>query len=37
VSELDFLDTFFAADCSHPGNNIQPVLAVARHFRAASA
>jgi 2-methylcitrate dehydratase len=31
VSELDFHDTFFAAGCSHPGDNIPPVLAVAQH------
>jgi 2-methylcitrate dehydratase len=31
VRELDFHDTFFAADYSHPGDNIPPVLAVAQH------
>jgi 2-methylcitrate dehydratase PrpD len=31
VSELDFHDTFLAADCSHPGDNIPPILAVAQH------
>lgn len=29
VRELDFHDTFLAADYSHPGDNIPPVLAVA--------
>jgi 2-methylcitrate dehydratase len=31
VRELDFHDTFLAADYSHPGDNIAPVLAVAQH------
>ena len=31
VRELDFHDTFLAADYSHPGDNIPPVLAVAQH------
>jgi 2-methylcitrate dehydratase len=31
VRELDFHDTFLAADYSHPGDNILPVLAVAQH------
>ncbi len=31
VHELDFHDTFLAADYSHPGDNIPPVLAVAQH------
>jgi 2-methylcitrate dehydratase len=30
--ELDFHDTFLAADYSHPGDNIPPVLAVAQHL-----
>jgi 2-methylcitrate dehydratase len=33
VRELDFHDTFLAADYSHPGDNIPPVLAVAQHCR----
>ena len=35
VRELDFHDTFLAADYSHPGDNIPPL--VARSPRAASA
>ena len=31
VRELDFHDTFLAADYSHPGDNIPPILAVAEH------
>ncbi len=31
VRELDYHDTFLAADYSHPGDNIPPVLAVAEH------
>src|SRR5699024_1252675 len=31
VRELDFHDTFLAADYSHPGDNIPAVLAVAQH------
>ena len=31
VRELDCHDTFLAADYSHPGDNIPPVLAVAQH------
>ncbi len=31
VRELDFHDTFLAADYSHPGDNIAPILAVAQH------
>ncbi|WP_086820463.1 MmgE/PrpD family protein [Allokutzneria sp. NRRL B-24872] len=31
VRELDFHDTFLAADYSHPADNIPPVLAVAQH------
>ena len=30
VRELDFHDTFLAADYSHPGDNIPPLLAVAQ-------
>ena len=30
VRELDFHDTFLAADYSHPGDNIPPMLAVAQ-------
>lgn len=32
VRELDFHDTYLAADYSHPGDNIPPVLAVAQHM-----
>lgn len=31
VRELDFHDTFLAADYSHPGDNIPPILAIAQH------
>lgn len=31
VRELDFHDTFLAADYSHPADNIPPILAVAQH------
>ncbi|MEE6281943.1 MmgE/PrpD family protein [Georgenia sp. MJ170] len=34
VRELDFHDTFLAADYSHPADNIPPVLAVAQHLAA---
>lgn len=34
VRELDYHDTFLAADYSHPGDNIPPVLAVAQHVAA---
>ncbi len=37
VRELDYHDTFLAAEYSHPGDNIPPVTAVAQHaarFRA---
>ncbi|MCT7658541.1 MmgE/PrpD family protein [Mycobacterium deserti] len=34
VRELDFHDTFLAADYSHPGDNIPPILAVAQHMGA---
>src|SRR5262245_56257723 len=37
VRELDFHDTFLAADYSHPGDNIPPVLAVAQHCGASGA
>ena len=30
VRELDYHDTFLAADYSHPGDNIPPILAVAQ-------
>ena len=32
VRELDYHDTFLAADYSHPGDNIPPILAVAQHM-----
>lgn len=35
VRELDFHDTFLAADYSHPGDNIPPILAAAQHVAAA--
>ena len=31
VRELDFHDTFLAADYAHPADNIPPILAVAQH------
>ncbi|RAJ45368.1 2-methylcitrate dehydratase [Kitasatospora sp. SolWspMP-SS2h] len=31
VRELDFHDTYLAADYSHPGDNVPPLLAVAQH------
>jgi 2-methylcitrate dehydratase len=31
VRELDFHDTFLAAEYSHPGDNIVPIVAVAQH------
>ncbi|NUU18588.1 MmgE/PrpD family protein [Cellulomonas humilata] len=31
VRELDYHDTFLAADYSHPGDNIPPLVAVAQH------
>jgi 2-methylcitrate dehydratase len=31
VRELDFHDTFLAADYSHPADNIPPIMAVAQH------
>ncbi|MGR0220606.1 MmgE/PrpD family protein [Agromyces sp. ZXT2-6] len=35
VRELDYHDTFLAADYSHPGDNIPPIVAVAQHLAAA--
>ncbi len=32
VRELDYHDTFLAAEYSHPGDNIPPVIAVAQHL-----
>lgn len=32
VRELDYHDTFLAAEYSHPGDNIPPLLAVAQHL-----
>ena len=37
VRELDFHDTFLAADYSHPGDNIPPVLAVAQQMEKSGA
>jgi 2-methylcitrate dehydratase len=37
VRELDFHDTFLAADYSHPGDNIPPILAVAQHLGSSGA
>ncbi|QOZ36489.1 MmgE/PrpD family protein [Bradyrhizobium sp. CCBAU 53421] len=37
VRELDFHDTFLAADYSHPGDNIPPILAVAQHCKRSGA
>ncbi len=34
VRELDYHDTFLAAEYSHPGDNIPPILAVAQHVGA---
>ncbi|CAO5162178.1 2-methylcitrate dehydratase 2 [Frankia sp. AiPs1] len=34
VRELDFHDTYLAADYSHPGDNIPPILAVAQQLGA---
>lgn len=31
VRELDYHDTFLAAEYSHPGDNIPPIIAVAQH------
>ena len=32
VRELDYHDTFLAADYSHPGDNIAPLVAVAQQL-----
>ena len=37
VRELDYHDTFLAADYSHPGDNIPPLLAVAQHVGSSGA
>lgn len=37
VRELDFHDTFLAADYSHPGDNIPPILAVAQQLNKSGA
>ncbi|UPO77870.1 MmgE/PrpD family protein [Arthrobacter sp. Helios] len=37
VRELDYHDTFLAADYSHPGDNIPPILAAAQHTGASGA
>jgi 2-methylcitrate dehydratase len=37
VRELDFHDTVLAAEYSHPGDNIPPILAVAQHTGATGA
>lgn len=37
VRELDYHDTFLAAEYSHPGDNIPPILAVAQHAGATGA
>ena len=37
VRELDYHDTYLAADYSHPGDNIPPLLAVAQHTGAGGA
>ncbi|WAP50964.1 MmgE/PrpD family protein [Arthrobacter sp. ATA002] len=37
VRELDYHDTFLAAEYSHPGDNIPPLLAVAQHTGASGA
>ncbi|KRF06091.1 2-methylcitrate dehydratase [Arthrobacter sp. Soil782] len=37
VRELDYHDTFLAADYSHPGDNVPPILAVAQHTGASGA
>ncbi len=34
VRELDYHDTFLAAEYSHPGDNIPPIVAVAQHVGA---
>ncbi|HEY5303537.1 MAG TPA: MmgE/PrpD family protein [Acidimicrobiales bacterium] len=35
VRELDFHDTFLAAEYSHPGDNVAPLVAVAQHVATA--
>jgi len=37
VRELDYHDTFLAAEYSHPGDNIPPILAAAQHAGATGA
>lgn len=37
VRELDFHDTFLAADYAHPGDSIQPLIAVAQQTRRSGA
>ena len=37
VRELDYHDTFLAAEYSHPGDNIPPILAVAQHLECSGA
>ncbi|ORA20060.1 2-methylcitrate dehydratase PrpD [Mycobacterium arosiense] len=37
VRELDFHDTFLAAEYSHPGDNIPPLVAVAQHLEISGA
>ncbi|WP_404321789.1 MmgE/PrpD family protein [Arthrobacter luteolus] len=37
VRELDYHDTFLAAEYSHPGDNIPPILAAAQHTGATGA
>ena len=37
VRELDFHDTFLAADYSHPGDNIPPILAVGEKLKKSGA
>ena len=37
VRDLDFHDTFLAADYAHPADNIPPVLAVAEHLKLSGA
>ena len=37
VRELDFHNTFLAADYSHPGDNIPAILAVAQHLKISGA
>ena len=37
MRELDFHDTFLAADFAHPGDNIPPLLATAQQCRCSGA